>query len=394
MAQASKEGRSWNLSWQERFKQIIADAFLAVVRTSSNPEASKGRVNAVRSKYPGLPKGHLADIQIKRAQRKTATEGAVSALAITGAEALAPQTGGLAIPASLAATAGGLAADMTYCTKVQLELVADISENYECPFDANDEEDLWSIFQLALGLKYGEEAAKVTSQIGQEAAKKQFRKILRSGIRKRLQDWVRKKAGERVAKFLAEKTLLRLIPIANVGISAWMNSSITGRVGNSAKRLFQARDCLSGHIAKLDNGYGAARQLVLPTIYLVGSALPNQVNPEFFELYALAARRLCLTSEEQAETERLVDDVAERGLLGLASSLKSLPKDVSATMLRVATFAGAFVCPISTGSRVKFWKKSADPVEGIYALLVEVAEALSLSISREDLTKTISDLRS
>src|SRR6266536_1557573 len=225
------EDRNW-------IRQKLEEAFLTAVRSCLNEEKAAKKAVAVREKFPGMPKDALAEVLTRRAARKTAIEGGANGAAVTVAEAAiatpAPEGGQRVWAISAIPTL--LAADVGYATKVQMQLLLEIGEIYDCPFSKDDEDDVWLIFKAALGVKGTERVGAYARFIFTEAAEKQFRKFLRDqGRRRAAKEALRRIAGREIAKYLSEKILLRLISVANAVFGFWFNRSVTRKVGKWAK---------------------------------------------------------------------------------------------------------------------------------------------------------------
>lgn len=290
-------------------RQRLQEAFLTAARSCLNEEKAAKKASAMREKFPGMPKDALAQILTKHAVRKTMIEGAVNGGAITAAEAV------IAVPAPelgqrIAAIAGIgtlLAADVAYTTKVQMQLLLEIGEIYECPFSKDDEDDVWLIFKTALGIKGTERAEAYTRFIVTEVAEKQFRRFLRNeGRRRAAQKVLTHIAGKQVAKIIAEKALLRLIGVVNIVIGALFNRWVTRNVGKWAKVKAKIRASTFQSIDQIQPVDREAAIMVLPVIFLAGTA-NGSVSENLMTLYAQAKNRLGLNAKEIAEIEKIAN---------------------------------------------------------------------------------------
>jgi hypothetical protein len=160
-------------------------AVLQVIMTRIDPRAAAERVSALRRAYPGLPNDVLADHLTRRAARKTTVEGVGSGAGVTACElaVATPDTEPAHRVAAIGGTVALLIGDLTYTTDLQLKLVLDVAELYEVPYDPADEDDVWLIFKAAVGLKGVERATATTTVLFREIGHKQFRRLLRVGIR-------------------------------------------------------------------------------------------------------------------------------------------------------------------------------------------------------------------
>lgn len=280
------------------------DTFVGTVRLALNPDkAAADAQHARRQQYPGLPYDALADILAKRAARKTKWEGAANGLAVTGCEALvaapAPEPGHkIAVGAGVAAL---FLSDIAYTTRVQIQLVFAIAELYGCPFDADDEEDVYTVFKAALRLKGTERLGSYGRFVFTETARKQFRQLLRTGIRRAVQDRIIKIAGPRVGRYLGEKQILRLVPIANAGIGYAFNNRVTKSVGRWAKVKAKVRSSVFAQVAHVAEGHRDAALWILPLVFYVGTT-DDTMKDNLLTLYSQTSKRLALSDEQREKS--------------------------------------------------------------------------------------------
>ena len=273
-----------------------------------NPKKAASETNQAREKYRGLPKDAIADVLIKRAARKTKWEGAANGLGVTGCELAvavpAPE------PAHKVAAASGVVAlllsDMAYTTRIQMQLLLAIAELYDAPFNADDEEDAYTVFKAALGLKGSERVGSYGRFIFTETARKQFRKLLRTGIRRAVQDRVVKIAGPRIGRYLGEKYVMRLVPVANAAIGYAFNNKLTKSVGKWAKVKAKVRSMSFKHIDQIADEDPSARVWVLPLIFFAGTA-NDKLTENVLILYSQANKRLELTEAQLRRVEAMID---------------------------------------------------------------------------------------
>ncbi len=209
--------------------------------------------------------------------------------------------------AAITGIASLLAADITTTTAIQMQLALDLSLLYECPFYKNDEEDIWEIFKLAIGLKGKEKVGSKVQFVFKEGAKKNFRKLLRNKqLRKRMQDWVLKRFGKEIAKLLSEKYLLRLIPLANIGIATFFNNRVTKAVGKYSKIKSKIRSSCFKNIDQVKSNSSNSKW-ILPIIFYAGTA-NDSITTNFISLYSQSLKRIGLTEEQEDEVTKIIDD--------------------------------------------------------------------------------------
>ncbi|MBD3333673.1 hypothetical protein GF356_12560, partial [candidate division GN15 bacterium] len=233
-------------SKRAQLAEKLRNTLLRTVKSGMNSASAGSAVKKARERYPDLPPDAVSRVLIKRATRLTVSEGMAAGAGVSGCEALvaapAPPTGHRVVAATGAV--GLLSADLAFTTKVQLQLVLEHGVLYDCPFDPENEEDVWLVFKAALGLKGTEKVSGYAQFIFNETARKQFRQLLRTGgARAAVQRLVTKVAGRRVAKLVSEKYLLRLIPLLNVGLAAGFNRHVTREVGRWARVRAKTRAC-------------------------------------------------------------------------------------------------------------------------------------------------------
>lgn len=294
---------------KEEFIRRVGETFTTAVRASMDEEKASESARRTREEYRGLSNDALADILIKRAARKTAVEGAASGLGVTGLEVVAAAP--VPEPTHKAAAATGgvalLLGDIAYTTRVQVQLLLEIAKVYGCPFGRDDEDDVWLVFKAAVGLKGTERVGAYGRFVFTEAARKQFRRLLRNGIRHAVQEQVMKIAGPRVARFLGEKSVLRLVPLANAGIGYAFNGRTTRAVGRWAKVKAKVRASAFGQVKRIEAEEPEALVWVLPVIFYVGTA-DDRLTDNVLTLYSQTSKRMPLNEEQLRWVEELIDD--------------------------------------------------------------------------------------
>jgi len=286
---------------KKQLLEKLQETLLNTVRRGMNAPSAGEAVRKAQMRYPDLPPDAMSRVLIKRATRLTVAEGVANGGGISACEAViaapAPPTGHR--PAAVAGIIALLSADMAFTTKIQLQLVLEHGVLYGCPFDPENEEDVWLVFKAALGLKGTEKVAGYAQFIFNETARKQFRQLLRTGgARAAVQKLVTKVAGTRVAKLLSEKYLMRLIPLLNMAIAAGFNRHVTKGVGKWARVRAKTRACAFKPIDEIKASYPELRKWVLPIIFVVTTA-DNQLTDNGLTLYAQSADRLCLSETDR-----------------------------------------------------------------------------------------------
>jgi hypothetical protein len=166
---------------------------------------------------------------------------------------------------------------------------------------------VWTVFKAAMGLKGIERVGTYTRFAATEVARKQFRKVLRTGLRKAIQDRVIKLAGPRIGRYLAEKYVMRVIPVLNAGIGYAFNGRVTTSVGRWAKVKAKVRASAFKQVARISAEDPDAKVWVLPLIFYVGTA-DGTFTENVLTLYSQTTKRLVLSEEQEILVEQLIDD--------------------------------------------------------------------------------------
>lgn len=360
---------------KKSLKQKLEGVFLGIVRKGLNDEKALQRADEVRSKYPGLTRDALADVLIKRATKRTGASGIASGVAITGCEAMVvapvPEPGHKI--AAVSGVVASITGDMAYATTVQMQLLQEIGHIYECPFDEDDEEDVWLVLQAAQGIKGVEKAGSYVSFIFTETAKKQFRAALRTGIRRTVQTQVIKVAGPRVGRLLAEKYVMRAVPLLNIGIGYAFNRWFTKRVGQWGKVRARTRSGMFRTVDKLKLHDTQVAALSLPIIFHIGTSA-DSLTDNTLTLYAQIAKRLDLTDEEVAAMSELNEDRELENLLSRVSAR------IGCQQIRNLLFEVALIT--AAASRLEF-------VEEHHQCLIKLSGDLEVKYSKTDLMTKI-----
>ncbi len=361
---------------KKRIVELVQKQFLKLVRIGLNDKKAYERVNKLKRKCTGLPNDALCDILIRRAKRKTTSEGVASGAIITGCEATIPATGGGSSAPALAAVTGFVLVDVTYTTNIQMKLITDIAQLYECPFSRENEEDVWLIFKCALGLKGTEKVGGYVRFVFTETARKQFRKLLRTGIRRALQKEITKIAGQRIGRYLGEKYVLRLIPVANAFLGGYFNNTITKSVGKWAKVKAKVRSSAFRQIDLLNELNTKERHLILPLIFAVGT-IDDKITDNILSLYVQSQERLNLSEEQIRIVEELVnEELLDDRLKSVFSSIQN--EDAKCAFLDIAIISAAV---------------NITPTEKQIEYLVEIANWLGSKFERKKLEDKVKYLK-
>ena len=172
-------------------------------------------------KYVGLDRDNIAKRLIKNASNRAAIAGGSAGAVVTGLEvAIVPSLGTSAI--AIGSTIIGEFATITY---IQLKLVYELSVLYNAKLDANDPEDLITIFLYTLGVNKWGDTSNAVLKVGNRSVKYLGRKALRQfRITKFLQTAAQRVGGQQLARKITEKALLKLlVPGINIIVAASIN---------------------------------------------------------------------------------------------------------------------------------------------------------------------------
>lgn len=360
---------------KEKLIEKASTVFTETIKKSLSDDKSIKRVSELIKKYHGIPKDAIADILIKNATRRTTIEGVANSGAITGCETVValPIPEAVSKVAAVGGTVGLLLGDVTYTTSLQMQLIFDIAHLYDCPFDKDDEEDIWLIFKFAIGVKGVEGASNVAKSFFNEAAKKQFRAFLRkNGFRKKIQKFIFDNFGKAIAKYFGEKYVLRLIPAANIGIAAYFNHTVTKSVGKCAKVYLKIRSLSFKYIDRISEIDLKALIWVLPIIFHVGT-YEEKLSDDFLTYYAHANKRLNLNQESLDYVEKLIDN--EDYYSYLVEGLSKIESEKIKELLMGIAITTAAI--------------TLKPNENQFNCLKELSKVLKVNFSYEDLRNKI-----
>ncbi len=155
-----------------------------------------------------------------------ATAGALGATGSNAGGILSLVTDGLAAPVGIPAAALSMIAEAAYTALVHVNLVCELATIYGVPFHADEQDDVVSIFSVALGVE-------------QDATPTQKPRVKKKGSPAELLAGVitsdEKDVGKRVGNQLLEESVMRNIgPLVGMVVSARWNYQATKRIGASA----------------------------------------------------------------------------------------------------------------------------------------------------------------
>lgn len=266
----------------------------------------------IKRKYPGAGPANQAKKLITFASRYNAIAGGLSASAITALEVstLGPQA-----VVTVPAISSVLFTDIAFSTRTQLRAVYDLSVIHGCPLSPKDAEDCYLLFHIAMGVKL-HEILKVGTDLGPFIVKYNIRKLLRAGVRKALQEGLKRVGGVRLAKILTERAAMRLLlPGISIPIASGFNYYFTRRVLNIANAQMAKRGAIVLPLTRLHRLEPRFKKTIGPKLLI---AIANLGDPEGWSEAQMEALRHCqsavsMTDEEivafEAEFDHGVDGV-------------------------------------------------------------------------------------
>lgn len=273
----------------------------------------------IRRMYPGAAPVNQARKAISLAANYNGIAGGVAAAGITALElsSIGPQAL-VTVP-----TIGTLImADVAYSTRTQLRTTYDLSVIHGAPLAMDDVEDCYMVFLTAMGVKLHEMAGGLGKALGPQVVAYNVRKMLRSGLRKALQDVLQKVGGTRLARTLTERAAMRLlVPGISVPISYGFNRYFTKQVLNVADRQMIRRGRV---VQPLVRAYTRDASLPKTTALKLLISIVDAGEPEGWGEAQMDALRHCqtalsLSDGDLAELEQYFDREIE-------TVLEELPK--------------------------------------------------------------------
>ncbi len=239
MAEASttQYGTDQSRGW---FARLLTETLKRYTKNASADYLAK--------KYPGLPKDIIAGKYVAQQARAAALAGMASAAAVSLAAAgsLALATSVVAVPGlaiTIPAWIAAFAIETGYTIRLQIRTAYDLCNLYGLPVNPDDPEDVQAIFALGMGVKAGELASDALQRIAPGVVKQQARKLMRTGIRRNIQNWASKNLSRVIAaRYLSEKFLLSaVVPGLNIILAGGWNYYFTKVLGRAVQARVRGR---------------------------------------------------------------------------------------------------------------------------------------------------------
>lgn len=232
---------------------------------------------------------------------------------------------------------------------------------------------------LALGVKLEELAGNVGKVVGPRIVAYNARRLLRNGVRAFLVGIARKLGGAQLARKLTERALMRLIvPGVNIPIASGLNYYFTKQVLNVANQHMRRRGAVIRPLIRLfKEAPDLDRTLPIKAIITV----LESGSKDKWSQYQLDAIRHCqnflrLSDADVAKLESWFD----RDVASLVSEMPSMTPKAGKTLVDLLTVCTAMF-PDSLHDAA--YSNS----------IAQVANALSVKVSTEDVAKDIQQLR-
>jgi hypothetical protein len=204
----------------------------------------------------------------------------------------------------------------------------------------DDMEDCYLVFLTGLGARVQDVLTTPVKAAGTRVIEYNVRKLLRAGLRKSLQELLKKLGGTWLARKLTERALMRLlVPGINIPVAAFANQWFTSRMLKTADRFMARRGQVIQPLVKMYKREGD-----LPRSFAVKAliAFVNNGDPELWSEEQMNALRICqsflsLSDEDMAELDYCFE-------LDLPAVLEesSLSSQGAADLAELLTVAAAF----------------------------------------------------
>ena len=194
----------------------------------------------LQEKYPGEDAEFIAGRLIRVAAKNAMLLGTITGAAISADELaglLTAGEGGVGLPANILLGLAAIGAELVLLVRFQLQMVAGLARLYGVELDAEDPEDVLTVFTFALGGSLADQAGRLGMRLGARATRRMVERRMK---REFFAPW--KLVGERVGAKLVSRSLVKYaVPMVSVGIGAAWNYATTRAIGRLARRHFQER---------------------------------------------------------------------------------------------------------------------------------------------------------
>lgn len=327
-------------SFSEKLKELPNNQlengnwFAEVLKMVLTDHAKKVDGDYFKKKYLGSSNEKIAYKLIKTASNYTALAGLTAASAISAAELYSPKMK----KGSLALGASTFFGEIAYISYMQLKLIYDLSIVMDARLDKNDPEDMLTIFWYSLGVNTWENVARTALPVGVRSTAYLGRKALRSGIRKAITKFAAEIGGQKLARKITEKAMLKfIVPVVNLPIAFYLNKNFTKKLGEIAIKSFKTRGVTIKTIDKLSEFDRYYQILAIPLIFQIGIFSENdKCNSKNIEMQNNVLKRLLIQSDE----EKIIDDLVEMDFDDFCEVLSKIDNEkVAHYLFDIATYS-------------------------------------------------------
>jgi hypothetical protein len=302
---------------KSRFRSVSFDAFkqgewlASMIRWVLEEYAAKVDAEYIRRRYPGAGPSNQAERAIKLAVRACGWAGAASASAITALElaSMGPQAL-ITVP-----TVGlSLIGDVAYSTRTQLRTAYDLSVIHGAPLSTDDVEDCYILLMMGLGAKVGETVGVAAKVLGPHVVAYNVRRLLRIGLRKAIQEALKRIGGVWLARKLTERAMMRLlVPGVSIPISYVANRLFTKALLKTANRVMYQRGRVVRPIVSLFAGESTLPRaaVVKQLIAVAASGDTDHWTEGQMNALRYCQQALCMTDDECASMDGCFEQGAD-----------------------------------------------------------------------------------
>lgn len=291
-----------------------------------------------KRKYPGACASDLVKQLVTLTSKHNAVAGGISAAGISALElaSFGPQ-----VIATVPAVGSFVIADIAFCTRAQLRAIYDLSVLHGAPLSVDDADDCYFIFLAALGIELGEIAGGIGKAVGPGVVAYNVRKLLRSGLRKALQQALKKVGGTQLARKLTERAMLRLlVPGINVPVASGFNYYFTRQLLKAADRQMARRGAVVRPLVRLHSREPNLAKTFGPKLLI---AIADHGDPAGWSKLQMEALRHCQSALSLSDGDlEAFDSYFDRTVADLAKELPPGFAKGADDLLEIAHIQAAF----------------------------------------------------
>lgn len=276
------------------------DWFVQLTRQLVRTYDQNARASYFLNKYRGFPPDDIADARVRTGVRYATITGGLTGVSVTANQLLAVPTAGT----SLMIMTGAIGAEMICLSSIQMRLVLDLATIYGQAFDADDPEDILTVFNYALGAAPVGAAGKVIQKAAVHGSRTVVKKVVSKGTLKSVQD-----LGRLVGIKILQRSIIKYAaPVASAAVGSGYNYITTKSLGAVAKAHMRNRGRASGELRTMLSTGAAAAGLALPAAMMVMAKADGVLQGAEKELYRALLANVDQGDEAALEFERLMRD--------------------------------------------------------------------------------------